>query len=192
MILSSNISTRAALRRRGMTLTELLVGMGIGSIILTVVALFTVFGARSFVSLGNYSALDQQSRLGIDQMTRELRQATALVKTNASPKGLVFTNATKGITVNYYLTSSTKELWAKYSNEANPRRLLTGCDSWDFELWQRTPTTNDNVFFPASTPSSCKLVNMTWKCSRSVGGTKRQNTETIQTTLIVLRNQQSN
>ena len=193
MILNANISTRLALRRRGLTLTELMVGMGIGSLMLVVVALFTIFGTRSYVALGNYSALDQQSRLGIDQMTRELRQATALVKTNASPKGLVFTNANKGITVAYSWDAGTRELTAKYSNEAKPRVLLTGCDGWDYDLWQRTPYPNlTNVFYNATTPASCKLVNMTWKCSRAVGATKLQNTETIQTTLIVLRNQQSN
>jgi len=191
MILKSKISSRAA--QRGLTLTELMVGIGIGSLVLVIVALFTVFGARSFVSLGNYTALDQQSRLGIDQMTREMRQATALLKTNVSPQGLVITNASKGITVTYYRNSSTKELWAQYSNEAGPRKLLTGCDGWSYELWKRTPYPNlDSVFYPATNAATCKLINMTWKCSRTVGGTKLQNTETIQTTLIVLRNQQSN
>jgi len=35
--------------------------------------------------------------------------------------------------------------------------------------------------------NACKLINMTWKCSRTIFGSKR-NTESIQTAQIVLRN----
>jgi prepilin-type N-terminal cleavage/methylation domain-containing protein len=185
--------TNTAPRRRGVTLVELMVAIAIGGVVLTVVAALTVFGARSFAALGNYSVLDQQSRQGIDLMTREIRQATALVRTNASPIGLVFTNANKGITVTYSWDPAARELVAKYSNEGDERVLLTGCDDWEFSLWQRTPYPNlTNVFYPATSAGLCKLVNMTWKCSRTVGGTQLLNTETIQTAQIVLRNQKSN
>lgn len=177
---------------RGMTLVEVMVAMAIGSIVMAAVMTFTVFSGRSFVALGNYSLLDQQSRLGVDQMTREIRQATALLAVSTSPKSMQFTNATKGITVTYAWSPDTKELTAKYSNEADARVLLKGCDEWSFQLWQRTPYPNQtNVFYTASTPNVCKLVDMTWKCSRTINGTKLLNTESIQTAQIVLRNQKS-
>jgi prepilin-type N-terminal cleavage/methylation domain-containing protein len=193
MIMTNINSSTAARGCRGMTLVELMVAMAIGSIVLAIVMTFTVFGGRSFVALGNYSVLDQQSRLGVDQMTREIRQATALISTNASPKSMVITNATKGISVTYVWDSATKELTAKYSNEGAKRVLLKGCEDWNFKLWQRTPYPNQtNVFYAANSPKLCKLVDMTWKCSRSVNGTKLLNTESIQTAQIVLRNQKSN
>ena len=113
MIMINTNPSVAALGRRGMTLVELMVAMAIGSIVLAIVMTFTVFGGRSFAALGNYSVLDQQSRLGVDQMTREIRQATALIATNASPKSMVITNVTKGISVTYVWDSATKELTAK-------------------------------------------------------------------------------
>jgi hypothetical protein len=51
------------------------------------------------------------------------------------------------------------------------------------------------VFFPATNSagaydlSVCKLINMTWKCSRTVLGSKL-NTESVQTAQVVLRNKQ--
>ncbi|MEY4387376.1 MAG: hypothetical protein RLY20_2659 [Verrucomicrobiota bacterium] len=193
MIMSSCKPSRIAGRSAGVTLVELMVALGVGSIVLAVVATVTVFGARSFMALGNYSALDQQSCAGVDQMTREIRQATALISTNNSPKALVFTNANKGITITYAWNANTKQLTAKYSNESQERVLLRGCEDWSFHLWQRTPYSNlTNVFYAATSPKLCKLVDMSWKCSRTVGGTKLLNTESIQTAQIVLRNQKAN
>jgi hypothetical protein len=160
-----------------------------------VVAVLMVFGVRSFIALGNYSILDQQSQLGVDQMTREIRQATTVVnwQTNASSKWILFTNAVEGFTVKYSWAADSRELVARYSSEGEDRILLRGCDKWDFSLWQRSPYKNlTNVFYGANTPALCKLINMDWKCSRSVLGTNLINTETIQTAQIVLRNQQSN
>jgi hypothetical protein len=179
-----------------MTLVEVLVASGISSLVLGMVVLLTIYGARSFVALGNYSALDQQSRLGIDQMTREIRQATAVTKydnTNASSRFIIFTNATKAITVKYSWDSTSKKLLSKRSDEPDPpKELLTGCDSWSFSLWNRFPSTNGTFQNAPSSPSVTKLVDMTWKCSRSARVGTLLNTETVQTAQIVLRNQKSN
>ena len=73
---------------------------------------------------------------------------------------------------------------------------LTECERWDFALYQRTPQSNQtNVFFPATNrfgtpdPSLCKLIDMSWKCTRSILGQKA-NTESVQTAQVVLRNKQ--
>jgi type II secretory pathway pseudopilin PulG len=184
-------------RRRcaAMTLLEVLVALGIGSLVLAIVAALVVFAARSFVALGNYSTLDQQSRLGADKMTREMRQATAVVswQKSATAKSIVVTNAIDGYGVRYWWDSTSRNLMGRKSSEAADRLVLSGCDNWDFALWQRTPQPNQtNVFYPALTPLQCKLVDMTWKCSRAVVSTKLINTETVQTAQIVLRNQRSN
>jgi hypothetical protein len=73
---------------------------------------------------------------------------------------------------------------------------LTECDRWDFELYQRTPKSGGTyVFYPATNIagaydlSICKLIDMTWKCSRTILGSKA-NTESVQTAQVVLRNKQ--
>ena len=192
MILKSYSKSAGSRRTLAMTLTEMLVAIGVGSIVLVLLACFSVYGIRSYLALGNYSALDQQSRLSIDKMTREIRQATALVASSTnSPKSLTFTNLTKGTGVKYYWNSTAKELRATYS-DVGDKLLLQGCTDWTFDLKQRTPSTNQaDIFYAATNAAMCKLVNMSWKCSRSVGKTKLLNTENIQTTMIVLRNQQS-
>ena len=173
-----------------MTLVELMIGVGVGSIVLAVVSILTVFGTRSFVSLGNYSILEEQSRLGVDQITREVRQASAVVswQTNSMPKWLRVTNATHGYSVKYSWDAS-RQLSARKSNESEDKVLLEGCDGWDFSLWKRAPFANQtNGFYPATNASDCKLIRMTWKCSRFIAGTNSVNTEAMHTAQIVLRN----
>lgn len=184
-----------ARRTAAMTLLELLVAMGLGTLVLSVVLVLTVFAARTFIALGNYSNLDQQSRLGADNMTREMRQATAVVawQQTANARSLTLTNATQGYVVRYWWDSTSRNLMMRKSNEGADQLVLSGCERWDFALWQRTPQPNlTNVFYPALTPLQCKLVDMTWKCSRAVVSTTLLNTETVQTAQIVLRNQRSN
>lgn len=183
-------SSRGRARSRcAMTLVEVLVAMGIGSIVLTIIASLTVFGARSFMALGNYAILDQHSRQAIDTMERDMRQATAVTgwSSNSTTRWIQFTNSNTSTSFKYTwdkasqtLSSSTKGL------------VLTNCTDWTFSLWQRTPQKNQtNIFFGADSPSLCKLVDMTWKCERSLRGTNLINSESIQTAQVVLRNKQS-
>jgi hypothetical protein len=179
----------------GMTLLELMVASGIAVLMLAIILGLIVFAARSFVALGNYSTLDQQSRLAADIMSREIRQATAVVgwQQTATARSLTVTNATAGYGIRYSWDSSSRELRARKSTESADELVLAGCDRWDFAMWQRTPQPNQtNVFYAALTPLQCKLVDMSWKCSRSVVSTKLVNTESVQTAQIVLRNQRSN
>ena len=181
--------------RSGVTLAEVMVSLAISSMVLLVVATLVVFGARSFIALGNYSVLDQQSRLAADQMTREIRQATAVVEweTNGSPRWIIFTNALKGITITYSWNPELRELASRRSDEDEGRVILGSCDWWSFELWDRVPQPDEpDAFHAAASPNLCKLVNMTWKCSRPLAGTNLMNTEIVQTARIVLRNQRSN
>jgi hypothetical protein len=65
--------------------------------------------------------------------------------------------------------------------------LLTGCDSLEFHMYQRTPRAGTNSFYAATDAAQCKLIDMQWRCSRSLLG-KNANSETVQTALVVLRN----
>ena len=190
-----------SIRRRAavaMTLVELLIGVGIGSIVLALVAILTVFGTRSFVALGNYSILNEQSHAGIDRITRELRQASGVVawNTNSLPKWLVVTNVTVALgTTNAYSVKyswdTDRQLVMSKSTGGGDTVVLAGCDHWDFSLWQRFPNpAATNGFFPAMSAAECKLIQMSWRCSRLVGGTGAVNMEAEQIAQIVLRNKQ--
>lgn len=172
-----------------MTLAELMVGIGVGSIVLAIVSILTVFGARSFASLGNYAILERKSSIGVDEITRELRQACGVVwcQTNAMPKWLLVTNPA-GYTVKYSLDTD-RQMTMKKSNAAEEEVLLDGCDSWNFSLWTRAPQVNG--FSLATNPVDCKMISMNWTCSRFMRGTNSVNTEAVQTAQIVMRNKKS-
>jgi len=58
-----------------------------------------------------------------------------------------------------------------------------------FAMFQRSPLTNSYNLIPATDPTNCKVVSITWNCSRSILG-MRANTEAAQAAKIVLRNKQ--
>lgn len=181
---------KAGMRTDGLTMIELLVTVGIGALVLAVVATLANLGARSFATMVNYSDLDQKSRQALDVMTREIRQATRVtgLQTALPTKWLRLTNADEGHTVTFTWTSTNGlVLFEKTGQPA--RNLLADCDEWDFALYTRQPCfTNDSIkFYPATNLSDGKLIDISWKCSRNLIGQKLH-TESVQTAQIVLRN----
>ncbi len=177
----------------GFTLTEVLVATALGVVLLGGLMILYVNALRSFAAMGNYQNLDAKSCSALDILSREIRNSTMLVSyvTNQS---LTFSNASarNGLgqvnVVTYDATARTLVL--KRTAQADVTNL-TECDSWSFLLYNRAPDTNcfttNIVFYTATQAADCKLVQMSWKCSRMVLGSKL-NTESVQTAQIVLRN----
>ena len=174
-------------RTRGMTLVELMVTVAVGSIVLAAVVVLFIYGVFSFAGLGNYAILTGQSHISLDVLSREIREATAFVDytTNGSQKSLTLTNSLAGTTMKCSWDGVTGRL--SFEKTGMPVRIcLTGCNAWDVSFYQRTPT-NNWTFYPVTKQKSCKLINMTWKCSRAILD-KRINTENVVTAQVVLRN----
>ena len=198
-----NFSRQSAASRTAMSLVELMVAVGISAILLSGIMMLFISSQRSFVAMGNYVELNRYSRGATDQMTREIRQASALVSFSpTAPKSLTFTifptNDPNSYTVSYQWVSNSTESYISRSVGSNPPTvLLTNVEMWNFSLYQRTPFPNNaNQFYQATNisgvldPKYCKLIDMTWKCSREILG-RKINTEVVQTTQIVLRNKGS-
>lgn len=196
------MKTKIQIKRRGgtkhaMTLVEVMVASGIASIVLAIVAVLGLFAARSFAALSNYQALDEASSFAADNMSKEIREATEVksFQNQGNSRSIVFanTNASPAYTFRYDWSLASRKLTRQRSYEAGPTDLLTGCDGWDFTFHQRTPQPGPAFGFSTNiaNQAECKLVTMTWKCSRSVNSTKLVNTETVQTAQIVLRNQKT-
>jgi prepilin-type N-terminal cleavage/methylation domain-containing protein len=182
---------------RGMTLTEVMVAVAIGSIVLAATATLWMFGARSFVALGNYRELDSKSRFALDRMSRDIRQATRVLsfQNSGNNRWLSLTNEVSGLGLRYNWDAADRTLTCEKTGQPT-EVYLTECERWDFALFQRTPQKNQtNTFFLATNrfgvydPSLCKLINMSWKCTRTILGQKA-NTESVQTAQVVLRNKQ--
>ena len=185
----------------GWTLPELMVAVAIGGIVLTAIGTFTVYGIRSFVAMSNYVDMDEKSRRTSDEMTRQIRQCTAVVdfKNTGQTRWITLSNTMAGATVNYIKytwDSSTRTLSCEKTGQPSTS-TLTECDDWEVRLCKRNPIPGTtNLFHPATNIfgnldfNIAKLVDMKWKCSRAFIGTALQ-TESVQTTQIVLRNTDS-
>lgn len=179
----------------GWTLVEVMVAMAVGSLVLTAIAMIWVFGARSFVAISNYVDLDAKSRIAVDRMSRELREAEAVLgfQNTGTSRWLRITNAEEKTVTRYSWDAASRNLVSDTMG-SSPVILLTECDNWDFNLFQRTPVKNTtNLFYVATNYAGsfdatiCKTVTMSWKCSRRILG-QPVNTESIQTAQVVLRN----
>ena len=198
MKLSLRIPTRYRPVIRGFTLVEAAVGTLIMSVVATAMMSLYVYGSKSFVIMGNYSDLDGKSRNTVDKISREIRNASALTgfSTN-SPKYLQLFNSTSGstTTITYDPTLRVVTIKKVIGATTTITTNLTQCDQWTFELYSRAPNfSSTNITFYYATNGAgqldmtrCKLINMSWKCSRQVMGTKLT-TESVETAQIVLRN----
>jgi hypothetical protein len=177
-------------RSRGFTLIETVVAVGLATLVMAVLATLSIYSARTFSAMSNYVDLDVHSRNALDIIAREVRQSTAVVdcRTNGSVSYITLTNVDTAsfVKVSWNMDAATLSL----QKTGQPTQVvLTGCDRWQTWLFNRAPNVNStNLSFNAATNlASCKLVNMSWKCSRTILGSKL-NTESVQTAQIVLRN----
>jgi hypothetical protein len=171
-----------------MTLIETLVALGVGALVLTVVAVLSVYALRSFTAMGNYADLEAKSRAALDRITRDVRQATGVISTDplGADKRLRLTNALEGTSFTYAWYAEDRVLECEQDGQA-VRTYLTECDEWNYTLYQRTPMPGStNQFYPTDDKRACKMIEMSWKCSRTLLG-KRWNTESLQSLRVVLR-----
>jgi len=170
----------------GFTLVELMMAVGIGVLLMAAVMALYVTGLRSYAIMGNYQDMDNKSCKALDILNREIRNSSALV--SFATNRLTFYNTNSAQTVIITYDSTARALVLQRTGLATITNL-TECDSWSYQLFTRAPSslTTNIVFSTATTASECKIVQMSWKCSRKVLGTK-MTTESVQTAQIVLRN----
>ena len=163
------------------TLVEAVVALGLGVFVLAVVATLTMYTVRSFVALGNYNDLERASTRALDTMSREIRQAAVMIDFSTNRVELRTLDGTE-LTYEYDADAET----LTQIKGAERKVLLEQCDQLAFNMSQRNPS-NNFTFYPTSSESQAKLLDVTWRCSRKILGQKL-NTESVQTAKIVIRN----
>lgn len=182
----------------GFTLVEVMVASSLGMLVLAAVGFLSLYGSRSSISVANYTDLEAKSRHALDLISREIRQANAVLsfQTNLPVKSVTLTNDDQGALITLTYDANARTLSLQKTGQAI-QDVLTECDRLDLGFYQRTPLiTSTNIGFYLATngtgvidPRLCKLINLTWKCSRLVAAQKLT-TESVQAAQIVLRNKQ--
>ena len=167
-----------------LALVEIIVALGIGSVVLLVTMMLFLYSGQSLAAISNYVALDSASRNALDRITKEIREALAMTSFQTNEVTLI---DLEGQTLKYSHSPTTRLFTRERPIGATPQILLTECDGLEFQIFQRTPQAGTNSFTPTTDVSSCKMLSVNWRCSRVLMGA-RMNTERVQTAQIVLRN----
>ena len=167
----------------GTGLIDVLVGSALAGLVLAGMSMLTVFGSRSFAAMANYVSLDQYSRNALDRMSKEIRQCNRLI--GADYNYIWLENFDGGDLLYYYVPSS--RLLYRFKNwvlDSEP--LLEQCDYLKFSIYQRNPILGSYDQYPTASADTCKLVQMSWVCSRPLIGSLK-NTESVQSAKVVIR-----
>ena len=164
-------------RRRAETLSSTLVGVGVASILFAALATVYLYSARAFAGMGNYVDLDSQTRLALDYMSRDIRQADSLL--SYSTNALTFQYGTNQL---QYIYNSGARTLTRQLGSANIL-LLTDCDNVYYSIFQRPTNTYES--YATASVTNCKIVQVTLQCSRSLLG--RKENDVVQSAKIVIR-----
>lgn len=167
-----------------MTLVEVMVATGIGTMILAAAGSLMVYNARSLAALSNYADLDRYSRGAVDKLSQDIRQATELVGFTSTELQFNSSRGRSNITYTYYPDSRTLVRRQGYNRET----LLQECDSLTFTVYGRNNVSNTWDQFVVTNAAGAKLIKLNWTCSRTILG-QAVNTESVQTAKIVMRKQ---
>ncbi len=169
----------------GWTLMEMLVAVGVFSISGLALATIFLFSIRSFASMANYSALDEANRHALDILTREVRQARAVVDCSTNSITVLDGN---NVSITYHFNPTSKQ-FIRTTSEGTSEVLLDDCNLLSFMLFQRNPVNGTYDIYPAATnnwQATVKVVQLSWKTSRTLPHGV-VNSENVQTARIVIR-----
>jgi prepilin-type N-terminal cleavage/methylation domain-containing protein len=178
----------------GFTLPETLMAVFIVLILMGFFAVLYINTNEAFFAMMSYRYLDKNSCNALDLLSKEIRGASAVTASTATY--VTFANGTNTFQVVYDPTGQTlilKDLNGSrqiYNDTGNSTITnLTSCVSWTNTMFTGVPimTTTNFTFNTTTIPSSCKVVQMDWKCQQSYIG-KAMISESIKTAQIVLRN----
>ena len=165
-----------------MSVVETLIAIGVGSLIVTVLASLTVYSSKSLVSMSAYTDLNQNSREALDSMTKEIRQSRGLA--HRTPTSLEFLIDTNGTATVKYVWDPVTQTFSEIRSGVT-KVLLNDCTFWTNSIFQRTPESNSWNLVSASTETQAKLIQLTWVCARQ--NVNLTQSESVQSMKIVIR-----
>ncbi|HWX21351.1 MAG TPA: prepilin-type N-terminal cleavage/methylation domain-containing protein [Candidatus Binatia bacterium] len=185
--------------RRGYTLVEMMVAVGVFSISGMALASIFIFTTRSFAALSNYAMLDQANRQTMDQVTREIRQAAVFQNYTSNATSRTLTILTGDSNTVSYTFDSNRQWLLRNCSDGTSKIMITNCNLLNFTLGMRPPPPPTNTTFDLYYPpdmtqpgwqQTVKVIRLTWKTAIALSPTANVNSEDVQTAYIVIRKQQ--
>jgi hypothetical protein len=190
-------TNRPVRRTTAFTLVEMLVAVAIGTAVSVSLMGLYVSGFFNFTSMANYQNLNENSYRTMDNLSRVIRNSSKLLSYVAGTSMTLTNNTANRIDVITYDSAAQTLVLKTTSNSSTNEATttyLTQCTAFNFQLCSQAPNTNSfgtNIVFVATTnAASVKVINMSWKCSRTLLGAQ-YNSESVQTAQIVMRNKTS-
>jgi Tfp pilus assembly protein PilW len=168
--------------RAAFTLVEVVVAMGVSSLVLAAILSFYLYSNRSFVFLTNHVFMEQQNQFAMDYLSRQIRQVRRL--TGCSATSLTFADY-DGNSLQLVYDPSRQVLSRIKQGQTNA--LVTSCASLQFRIYGDNLQSNTfDVISTATNVAQCKVVGVAWTCSKSGHGVV--NSEPLQCAKILIRN----
>lgn len=158
-----------------------MIAMAVGGLLLAAILSLSAYSGRSLAGLANYVALNSDSRIALDRMTREIRQSGYL--TGYQTNRLSFMDFDGQPLVYEYQPAERALIRTKLNQK---EVLLSDCDGVKFEIFERNPIEGSFDHALATTAVSSKVISLSFTCSRTLLGVK-MNTESVQTAKVVIR-----
>jgi hypothetical protein len=166
----------------GMTLAEVVIAVALAAMAATTLLILSASTGRSLAEMFNYVDLDHVNRVALDNMTKELRQVTYI--TSFSPTAISFMDK-DGTPLSFVYSPAGRTLSRVKNGQS--QALLVQCDQLQFAIYQRNPIADTFDLVPVTQLTNCKVVKITWSCSRKLFG-RITNTEQGQSARVVIRN----
>ena len=169
-------------KRAAFTVLEVMIATALATIVGVIIGTFTVFSARSFVSMADYADMNQDSQMALDKMFKDIRQSKLL--TSYTSNNLSFLDL-NGNSLRFVYSADAGTLSRIGGGQTTI--LLSNCNSLEFWAYQHTMVSNTFDCYSAGAPTNGRVIQVTWSCSRNILG-KKTTTENIQSAEIVMRN----
>ena len=179
--------------RRAWTLVEMMVAVGIFSLVGMALMGTYIFSVKSMASMYSYSLLDQYNRQAMDQLTREIRQSKRVLAytTNSITIQTANDDGTTGPTLPTRSTRATRRCCAP--PRTGPRgsfSTIAACSASNCSpAAPATPCSAASRWRSTTGHNTVKVLQLTWKTSM-MQPSDIANSENVQTARIVIRKQQ--
>lgn len=191
MITTIDRQSPAARKRRGFTLSEVLIAATLTVVVVSGALSTTLMLARTGYTISQYTDMETESRKSMEQFGQDVRMAKAIVWNNATSVTLTVPTNSTGTTAEYTYTYDAVAQTFSRTTTAGTRVLLSGIESCTLVGYKLNGTETHD---PASPPSSWTVVNNSTKqlqlsiASRRTQGGTLTTTQKVISARFILRN----